>query len=701
MQGVAPDLGKLVIPGYYNANPPGNPAFALTAGDAGLAISIGQAGGTVAVDAFGGINMQTSSTSFIGLDSLNNITLNTQNTVPNATVTVIGQSTITVSSTDGQVKLESVVNDTFMTLDLDLTLEARGALLGGGNVNIVNAGTITFDTLGPGALVNVSTINGAPPGGGAVGPTGPQGDTGPSGGPTGPQGDTGAQGDAGAQGDIGAQGDTGAQGAIGDTGAQGDTGPQGAIGDTGAQGDTGPQGAIGATGAQGSTGAQGLTGSQGATGAVSPDPSFSTITVAGTGTLTMNANPGFAGTRSAWMLFNTTGHDTLNDGILSITAAPVLDLNNVSSINALSVFAYSTLGAYQPVTASSYYVAGDNDGTKGASQISYNTATSTMSFQAPNVSVGAFSTLTGVSTINGSPYLTVDPYVLPANISVSTITAMDYVSTISVSGISSITSGNSANIDIIGGNVKISDGLTVGLTVDNATQLVTIGGTGGLSVSTITNISTFTGATDLTVSATNLSLTGGTTVYLTETGGAGLTITSTQPRITGNNGLVIDNNLSVSTITNISSINSSIFPGSVGWTSTLGSGGFTSSITGTTLTTPQLVFTPISFPQVGDYTIYQKVTLVKTTGGSGQDVHLSAVYGSGGVPNINDVYEGVAAAPYVDNTSVSTVTTMIANCRVSTIGDTKSIYLYDPSANTYTADITAANPVMQFIPYLA
>lgn len=170
MEGLPPDLGKIVAPGYYNANPPGNPQFALTAGDSGLATSIGQSGGLVSVDPVGGINMQTSSTSFIGLDSFNNISIVTQNIEPNATIDMLGQSTITVSSADGQVKLESVVNDSYITLDLDLTLEARGALLGGGNVNISNAGTFAFDTLGPAAITGLSTINGSAyvPGGGSI-----------------------------------------------------------------------------------------------------------------------------------------------------------------------------------------------------------------------------------------------------------------------------------------------------------------------------------------------------------------------------------------------------------------------------------------------------------------------------------------------------------------------------------------------------
>jgi hypothetical protein len=155
-----PDLGKFASPGYFNAEPPGDPVFALTAGDSGLATSIGQAGGIVSVDPFGGIFLETSSTAFIGIDSLNNISIVTESNQPTAEIEMLGQSTITISSSDGQVKLESVVNDSFISLDLDVDIEARGQLLGGGNVNIANAGTIAFDTLGAGAMTGVQTING-------------------------------------------------------------------------------------------------------------------------------------------------------------------------------------------------------------------------------------------------------------------------------------------------------------------------------------------------------------------------------------------------------------------------------------------------------------------------------------------------------------------------------------------------------------
>jgi hypothetical protein len=300
MDGLPPDEGKLYTAGFANANPPATPLFALVAGDAGLAISIGQAGGSVSVDTFGGIFMETSATSFIGLDSFNNISINTQNTIPDATIDIIGQSTITVSSTDGQLKLESVVNDSFITLDLDVSIEARGQLLGGGNVNINNADTIAFDTLGNGAITGLSTINGAAYVSGVPGVTGP---TGPSGGPVGATGATGATGPTGG-------GSTGPAGVPGDTGPTGPNG--GPVGPTGPTGNTGPIG-VGFTGTTGNTGPQG-------SATVPANISVSTITLGTSGYLTTTTSdsyietPGVRGFVTSDL--NITGSSTYNVNII-------------------------------------------------------------------------------------------------------------------------------------------------------------------------------------------------------------------------------------------------------------------------------------------------------------------------------------------------------------------------------------------------
>jgi hypothetical protein len=132
MDNFPPDLGKIVLAGYINADPPKEPQFALSANGTIFAASIQQAGGEVSVDNLGGINMIASSGAFMGIDSFANITLNT-------------------STTSGVI-----------------LLQANGL---GNDVEIVNAGTIAFDTVGAGALINVQSINGnvyPPPGTGSA-----------------------------------------------------------------------------------------------------------------------------------------------------------------------------------------------------------------------------------------------------------------------------------------------------------------------------------------------------------------------------------------------------------------------------------------------------------------------------------------------------------------------------------------------------
>jgi hypothetical protein len=117
-----PDLGKIVLPGFANADPPGQAQFAFTTGDTGFATTISNAGSEVSIDNLGGINMIASSAAFVGIDSFANITL-----------------------------------DTGLTSGVML-LKTNGL---GNDVDIENAGTIAFDSLGAGALTGVQTINGS------------------------------------------------------------------------------------------------------------------------------------------------------------------------------------------------------------------------------------------------------------------------------------------------------------------------------------------------------------------------------------------------------------------------------------------------------------------------------------------------------------------------------------------------------------
>jgi hypothetical protein len=443
------DTGSSVPTGYLS---PEVPIFALSdGGTAGVASVIANAGGSVVVDTLGGISMTTQATSFIGLDSFNNIAINTSNATPNATIEMIGQSTVTIQSTDGLAVVESVINDSFLSLGLDVELQARGALLGGGNVNITNAGTFAFDTLGSGAITGLSTINGV---------------------------------------------------------------------------------------------------AYSAPVTIPTNLTLSTLTVNGTGNISLQTNPNFA-SKSALMLFKSAGQDTVNSGILGVAKSIAANINN-ATVNGLGVYAFSTIsGAYQPLLAESYYVVGSsNDGSGyGAAQISYTPTTSSITLTAPNVS---FTSLTDISTITGGATL---------DISATAVT---------VSGVDvSLVDTGGDGFSVIGGTVKVNGDVSIstisGISSINGTsyndQIVsTLTVADFVSTLALGGISSIVGGTNLDMTAGTLNIVGATNLYLIDGGGGGLEVTSAQPRITGNSGLVIDNNLSVSTITNISSINGVEYP---------------------------------------------------------------------------------------------------------------------------------------------
>lgn len=157
-----PDLGNLVLPGFINANPPGDAQFALVAGDSGLAIAIGQAGGEVAVSDLGNITIASDGGDItiaagpaVAL-AQGTIALLNDGTISVTTGSIVGDETLTLTAA-GVLSLASV--------NAGVTILSAGGGLG--LVDISNAGTIAFDVAGSGALTGVQTINGVgypPPG---------------------------------------------------------------------------------------------------------------------------------------------------------------------------------------------------------------------------------------------------------------------------------------------------------------------------------------------------------------------------------------------------------------------------------------------------------------------------------------------------------------------------------------------------------
>ena len=673
------DQGKLYPPGYNNANPPGIPQFALTAGGgSSVASAIGQAGGEVVVDTLGGISMTTQATSFITLDSFNNIAIDTTTASGTATVQVIGQSTITVQATDGPIVIESVANDSFLSLALDVELQARGALLGGGDVNVTNAGTIAFDTLGAGAITGVQFINGVvyPPPGAGAGTSITQ---------------------AGAI--VACLGSGGIQISSIGVGADVEVYNAGTI-----RFDAMGAGAITGLSTINSVAYNPYPGSLSSiSGGGATVEAFSTIALQAQGNafLTLNSAGALVPDRVTLSAGASAPEIVLNDGGNNIA------INNLSSATP----SYLTMDATGVVEVSGAAVNVVNLSTvNGVPFVNGGTVSQNLTVSTLTAGVSLSTLALDVSSISGVAW-PVPGYVLPSAVSVSSLSALDYVSTNAIYGVS--TMSNATAMDIYTNILNMTGDVSFSLTDGNGGGISGVGGDVFL-----TGVSSINGDTrPLLVTATSVNVVG-VDVALVDSGGAGFLVTGGVVKVNGDvsissisgissiNGTSY-NSQAVSSLTasgfvstlalgGVSSINGGIFPGA-GWTSTLGSGGFASTINGANLTTPAIQFTPITFPVAGDYTIYQKFSLVKTAGGAGQDLHINSIYGEAS-NDITNVYQGVGSLPYINEIGVSTLTTIVTTCKVSTIGDTKSIYLLDQSANTYTADIVATNPVIQYTP---
>ena len=326
---------------------------------------------------------------------------------------------------------------------------------------------------------------------------------------------------------------------------------------------------------------------------------------------------------------------------------------------------------------------------------------------------------TGVVNLGNTGTLNFDPLGRRAINNVSTVTGTD----INIQGVSvSITDGGftGVGLKLVSGSLELAgvssiNGSDNGLVVQtkNQSTIISLGNDGSFNLASVVgqNIS-FTSDSVLNVSslgAVNINAAGsGSDVNISNVGEISFDLAGVRAitNISTINGEPYGSpNLVVSTLTaetvstaslEVSSINGSALPFDLPWTSTLGTGGFTSSLTGTNITTPVLVAS-ISFPQPGNYTIYQKISAVKTAGGANQDVHMNILYGDANV-GVSDVYEGIGSVPYMNEQNVSTLTTLVANAQVSSINDTKNIYVFDQSNNNYTVDLVAANPVISYNP---
>jgi len=161
---------------------------------------------------------------------------------------------------------------------------------------------------------------------------------------------------------------------------------------------------------------------------------------------------------------------------------------------------------------------------------------------------------------------------------------------------------------------------------------------------------------------------------------------------------VLTSSIQVNTsVLNTSTINAKLPP----FWSTLNIPTSSFSITGTNAGTPIVLYSNVDFPPYtkGLYKLYQKAILTKVTGGAGVDARASIFYTQGTYPSTTTFLDGFSILPYTNTTSISTYTTCVTTCTISSI-TTRNICYYDGSANAYTASLFMGNLAVEYTPSL-
>ena len=123
------------------------------------------------------------------------------------------------------------------------------------------------------------------------------------------------------------------------------------------------------------------------------------------------------------------------------------------------------------------------------------------------------------------------------------------------------------------------------------------------------------------------------------------------------------------------------------------------SISGTSALTPIVLYSNVQFPPYtkGLFKIYQKTIFVRNTGTTANDSHPSILYTQGLYPSTTTFLDGFSAVPYLNENSVSTFTTLVTMCQISSI-TTRNISYYDTSSNSYTGSIFLGNLAVEYVP---
>jgi hypothetical protein len=162
------------------------------------------------------------------------------------------------------------------------------------------------------------------------------------------------------------------------------------------------------------------------------------------------------------------------------------------------------------------------------------------------------------------------------------------------------------------------------------------------------------------------------------------------------NNIRIQGNVSTQNVF-VSTINRKLYP----YTSTFGilNSASTFRFTGTTATTPQIMYSNITFPHVGTYIVQGKNTISKASGGGGAEAYGYFSLSRGLYPSTFNTQDAFNSVPFMGVNNVSTFNTFTSELYVSSMNtNTRFITYADQTGHNYTLNFALGQLRATYIP---
>jgi hypothetical protein len=147
----------------------------------------------------------------------------------------------------------------------------------------------------------------------------------------------------------------------------------------------------------------------------------------------------------------------------------------------------------------------------------------------------------------------------------------------------------------------------------------------------------------------------------------------------------------------VSTINRKLYP----YTSTFGvlNSASTFTFSGTTATTPKIMYSNITFPHVGTYIVQGKNTISKASGGGGAEAYGFFSLSRGLYPSTFSTQDAFNSVPFMGVNNISTFNTFTSELYVSSMNtNTRFITYTDYTGHNYTLNFGLGQLRATYIP---